>query len=231
MLGVSRPDRRPIGESQMNNQYTRSWRFWAVAMLAVVAVACGRERTNPIDPNFSGNDALSPPGNVQAVGGIGRVTLQWNPVVSNDLKGYGIWRSTTATEGFQRLAGEIADYLIETSRPMADYFARHDLDVIRLHCFGMEDDRDMAHVDHRSIVDAAVAVDHPDVEALFLSCTALPAVGAVSAIEERIGKPVVTSNQAGVWAMAAHAGLLDRCSKGFGRLFETKAQTFAKVAS
>lgn len=88
----------------------------AILMMAMVLAACGRERTNPIDPNFSGNDALSPPGNVQAVGGIGQISLQWNAVVSNDLKGYGIWRSTSATEGFVRLAGEVADTLITTGR-------------------------------------------------------------------------------------------------------------------
>lgn len=95
----------------------KGWgRWWAVGALVVLAAACGRERSNPIDPNFAGNDALAPPGNVQAVGGIGRITLQWNAIVSNDLKGYGIWRSTTATDGFQRLTGEVADSLVTTGR-------------------------------------------------------------------------------------------------------------------
>jgi large repetitive protein len=88
----------------------------AMLILTVVAMGCGRERTNPIDPSFSGNDALAPPGNVQAAGGIGQISLQWNAVVSNDLKGYGIWRSTTATDGFQRLAGEVADTIVTTGR-------------------------------------------------------------------------------------------------------------------
>lgn len=89
---------------------------WAIALLAVVTLGCGRERTNPIDPNFSGNDALTPPGNIQAVGGIGRISLQWNAVVNSDLKGYGIWRSQAAIEGFQRLAGEVTDSLVTTGR-------------------------------------------------------------------------------------------------------------------
>ena len=89
---------------------------WAIVLLALAALACGRERTNPIDPGFSGNDALSPPGNLQATGGIGRISLEWNAVVSNDLRGYGIWRSTTATEGYQRLAGEVTDSLVTTGR-------------------------------------------------------------------------------------------------------------------
>jgi maleate isomerase len=117
----------------------------------------------------------------------------------------------------------LTPYLIETSEPMADYFERHGFEVVQLHCFGMEDDRDMARVDIDSIAEAACVADHADAEAIFLSCTALPAIGAIHAIEARTGKPVVTSNQACAWAMAAAAGLVDRCARGYGRLFEMAA--------
>ncbi len=100
----------------MKPRVLRPSSMWAVCLMAVMVLACGRERTNPIDPSFSGNDALAPPGNVQAVGSIGRIALQWNAVVSNELKGYGIWRSTSATDGFQRLSGEISDSLVTTGR-------------------------------------------------------------------------------------------------------------------
>lgn len=118
----------------------------------------------------------------------------------------------------------LTPYLIETSEPMAAYFERHGFEVPQLHCFGMEDDRDMARVEIDSIVEAACAADHPDADALFLSCTALPAIGAIEAIEARAGKPVVTSNQACAWALAAAAGLADRCAGGYGRLFEIAAR-------
>jgi fibronectin type 3 domain-containing protein len=107
---------RPARESQMRCWGIRPSSGWAMMLVLLVALGCGRERTNPIDPSFSGNDALAPPGNVQAAGGIGQITLQWNAVVSNELKGYGIWRSTSATEGFIRLTGEVADSLITTGR-------------------------------------------------------------------------------------------------------------------
>ena len=116
MFGGERSNKRPSGGSQMRFWGNGQGIMWAVFMLSILAVSCGRERTNPIDPSFSGNDALSPPGNVQAAGDIGRIALQWNPVVSNDLKGYGIWRSTTATDGFVRLSGEVADSQITTGR-------------------------------------------------------------------------------------------------------------------
>ena len=71
-----------------------------------------------------------------------------------------------------------------------------------------------------SIVEAALAVDTDDAEALFISCTALKAADAIAAIEPQTGKPVVTSNQASAWTMARIAGLSDYCPPGYGRLFE-----------
>ncbi|MEZ5936384.1 MAG: ectoine utilization protein EutA [Alphaproteobacteria bacterium] len=117
----------------------------------------------------------------------------------------------------------LTPYLIETSEPMAVYFLDHGLEVVKLRCFGMEDDRDMARVEIAGIVEAASEADHPDADALFLSCTALPAIGAIETIEARIGKPVVTSNQACAFAMAAEVGMVDRCAPGYGRLFEMAA--------
>ena len=87
-----------------------------ITTILLVMWGCGRERVNPIDPSFSGSEALSPPGNIRAVGDIGRITLNWNAVSSTTLAGYGIWRSTSATEGFIRLRGESADTAATTAR-------------------------------------------------------------------------------------------------------------------
>ncbi len=135
--------------------------------------------------------------------------------------------TTAARLAFEVLGAKkiaiLTPYLVETSEPMAAYFSAHGLEVVRLHCFGMEDDRDMARVEIDSIVEAACTADHQEAEALFLSCTALPAIGAIRAIEARTRKPVVTSNQACAFAMAAEAGLVAHCAPGYGRLFEVAA--------
>lgn len=113
----------------------------------------------------------------------------------------------------------LTPYLLETSLPVAAYFSQHGLEITRFECFGLDDDRVMARVSRSDIVDAACRVDGPEAEAVFISCTGLPAVAAISEIETRIGKPVVTSNQASAWAMIHQAGL-DKQVKGYGRLFE-----------
>jgi maleate cis-trans isomerase len=45
----------------------------------------------------------------------------------------------------------------------------------------------------------ARAVDRPEAEAIFISCTSLATLRLIDAIEEQTGKPVVTSNQATFW--------------------------------
>ncbi len=113
----------------------------------------------------------------------------------------------------------LTPYIIETSEPMAAYFCQHGMEITQFECFGLEDDRAMARLYQDDIVEAACKIDTPDTEALFLSCTALPAITVIHDIEKRTGKPVVTSNQASAWAMIRHAEL-DHKPSGYGRLFE-----------
>lgn len=120
--------------------------------------------------------------------------------------------------GVRRIA-VLTPYTVETSEPMAAYFAERGLEITAFHCLGLDDDREMARVSGDTIVQAAQAVDNVDAEALFISCTGLPAVGVIAEIEKRIDKPVVTSNQACGWAMAHLGGFAAHDPGGYGRLF------------
>jgi maleate isomerase len=93
----------------------------------------------------------------------------------------------------------LAPYTVETSRPMATYFAGHGFDIASFTCLGFEDDREMARIRPAALVDLARQATHPAAEALFISCTALRSALVASAIEKAIGRPVVTSNQASAW--------------------------------
>ena len=120
--------------------------------------------------------------------------------------------------GARRLA-ILTPYTVATSQPMAEYFTRHGLEILNFECLGLDDDRDMAQVSDETIIRAALAADRPDAEALFLSCTGLPAINVIAEIERRTGKPVVTSNQASAWAMARLGGFEDHGPEQYGRLF------------
>jgi maleate isomerase len=93
----------------------------------------------------------------------------------------------------------LTPYTVETSRPMAAYFAAQGFDIASFTCLGFGDDREMARIAPVSLVELAREAMAGDAEALFISCTALRAALAVPAIEEAIGRPAVTSNQATAW--------------------------------
>jgi maleate cis-trans isomerase len=71
-----------------------------------------------------------------------------------------------------------------------------------------------------SVVQFASRMCKPEAEALFCSCTAWRSMEAVQAIEQRLGKPVVTSNQATVWAAFRKVGIRQPIH-GFGKLLES----------
>jgi maleate isomerase len=123
--------------------------------------------------------------------------------------------SAFAALGVRRIA-VLTPYLARTTGEFIGYFEATHIAAVSTLSLGIEDDRDMARVSRASILAAAAAADHPEAEALFISCTALPAMAAVAEIEAMLGKPVVTSNQAALWRLGALTG---RRLTGPGRLF------------
>jgi maleate isomerase len=82
------------------------------------------------------------------------------------------------------------------------------------------DARTVGVVDYAAVAELVAAGDHPDAEAIFVSCTALPTYDLIAPLEYQLGKPVVTANQAGLWA-ALRAISLEAVGPG-QRLLETR---------
>lgn len=111
----------------------------------------------------------------------------------------------------------LTPYIRSVSEPFVDYFAARGLEAITLTCLGIEDDRDMARLAPSSIAAVAREVCDPAAEGLFISCTALRAAEAAEEIEQALGRPVVTSNQAMFWQALRTAGC-DAPVRGYGGL-------------
>ena len=73
--------------------------------------------------------------------------------------------------------------------------------------------------DPANVVAFAEQVCRDEADVLFCGCTAWRALEAVEELEARTGKPVVTSNQATIWASLRTLGI-DEPIKNYGRLFE-----------
>lgn len=113
----------------------------------------------------------------------------------------------------------LTPYTIETSQPMADYFAAQGFAIERFTCLGFEDDREMARIKPDALVGIAREVTADSSDALFISCTALRAAIAVPAVEAAIGRPVVSSNLATAWMCLRLCG--DRAPRPeLGRLMQ-----------
>lgn len=115
----------------------------------------------------------------------------------------------------------LAPYIADSVKPVADFFRQQGCSVQNVLGLGLEDDRDMARLEPDSIVETAVQAMSDDSEALFISCTALRSPEVAARIEEKTGRPVITSNQAAAWRLFTMNGL-DLPGIKFGRLMTLK---------
>jgi maleate isomerase len=119
----------------------------------------------------------------------------------------------------------LTPYNLETSTMMRDYIADAGFDVLSLTYFGLDDDREMARITPRSLIDAVARSVSPGADAVFISCTALRAAEAAASIEARIGRPVVTSNLATAWMARQLVGAGEGSkTRSSARLFQKNLQ-------
>jgi maleate isomerase len=125
----------------------------------------------------------------------------------------GAAQAAFAALGVRRVA-VLTPYLPQTAAVVVDDLAARGLEIVATLAMGHADDRDMARLPADAILAAARTAMAPEAEALFVSCTALPAATLVPRIEAALGRPVVTSNLAGLWACLGHAGLAPPAGRG-----------------
>jgi maleate isomerase len=85
--------------------------------------------------------------------------------------------------------------------------------------FNNENDNEVACIAPESLRDAAVELaQEKSVDAVFVACTSLRLAAVVEEIEQRSGKPALSSNHAMAWHALRLATYRDPVP-GFGRLF------------
>jgi maleate isomerase len=113
--------------------------------------------------------------------------------------------------------GLVTPYIEEVSDSVAGYFESFDITVDKNVCMRCDSDYEISRVSDKTMIDAALEVSK-DVDAIFMSCAALPATRVIKKIEEATGIPVVTSNQAMIWMAYRIIGIKDRID--LGKLFD-----------
>ncbi len=98
-------------------------------------------------------------------------------------------------------------------------FRAEGLEIKNFASFNLLHDLEMANLTTNAIFDGAIFADHEDSDAVFISCTAIRAVDVIDRLEQKLGKPVVSSIQAMYWHSLRQAGCTTRVS-GFGSLLQ-----------
>ncbi|WP_235579106.1 Asp/Glu racemase [Pseudorhodoferax sp. Leaf274] len=82
----------------------------------------------------------------------------------------------------------------------------------------IDEDRALAEVPLEKVYDLVRSVDHPEASAVFISCTNFRSVGAIEALEQALGKPVISAVQASFWHCLETLQVAG-ARPGYGQLF------------
>ena len=109
-----------------------------------------------------------------------------------------------------------APYVPEVTRCLGTFLVEHGLEVCSISQLGLEGD--IVDVDETTVMKLAHEVDHPDAQGIVISCTNLRTLGAIPMLEEALGKPVISANQATIWHACELAGVSWDLHEGVGEL-------------
>lgn len=110
-------------------------------------------------------------------------------------------------------------YLDEVNTAEAEFLIQKGFDILDIQGLNLETGVEFGQVTPAFWKEFAIQIDQPDADAVFLSCSGIRALEVAEEVEQIIGKPVITSNQAQFWSCLRRAGVPDKLT-GFGQLFE-----------
>jgi maleate cis-trans isomerase len=99
------------------------------------------------------------------------------------------------------------------------YEEKYGLSVLALEGFAATDSYAIGQLGPENARDAFARIDRPEIEAFIVPGGNFPTMAAIAGWEREFGKPVVTTNQAALWAVLRRLNSTDRLP-GLGRLLE-----------
>ncbi|SLN69067.1 Arylmalonate decarboxylase [Ruegeria meonggei] len=119
-------------------------------------------------------------------------------VVTNPLRAAS---ACAAHQGVSKFA-LLSPYIEEVNEPLRQAFAKNGISMDVFGSFGESEESKVVRISRQSVVEAALELGADSaVEAVFLSCTNLRTFDAIPEIQERLKKPVLSSNQSLAWHM------------------------------
>lgn len=115
-------------------------------------------------------------------------------------------------------------YSEEVNRRLRAFYTDAGFDIVNFEAVDRAKVGKIDNAEPEVALDLARSVDRPDAEAVFISCTAFRgAAEVIDQLEDELGKPVVTSNQATFWACLEQLAATSPMSEG-GKLLRERTK-------
>ena len=128
---------------------------------------------------------------------------------------------TSAIKAFKKMnvkkIAVFTPYPESVNKTIFEYLNKKSINIISLSTFNLDLDVDIARVDPQYLLETLTNLNINDAEALFVSCTALPALEIIEEVEKKINKPVFSSNQTLIWDTIRSVGYKSSVD-GYGKL-------------
>ena len=108
-------------------------------------------------------------------------------------------------------------YPESVNKTIYEYFYKKNIDVLSFGTFNLNLDSDFANIDPNYLSETLIKLDITGADALFISCTALPALEILEEVEKKINIPVFSSNQTLIWDTIRSTGYKIPI-EGYGKL-------------
>lgn len=95
-------------------------------------------------------------------------------------------------------------YVLELSRYLDAFLTEYGVEVVNHGALGF--DHEIWAVPDIITAGLIREVDRPEAQAIIVSCTNLPTYDLIAPLEQELGKPVITANQATIWAALRRLG-------------------------
>jgi len=114
----------------------------------------------------------------------------------------------------------LTPYRDDLNQQMRSNFEKEGIQVPAMASFNVEDDNRVGRIAPASIEAVALEIGkHSSVDGIFVACTNLRIAERVHFLEQKLGKPLTSSNHAMAWHTLSLAGI-SHSQAGWGRLFE-----------
>lgn len=95
-------------------------------------------------------------------------------------------------------------YLADLSQKLSEFLAEFGITALANVSLGLSEE--IWNVTYQETAELIRSADRPEAEAIVISCTNLPTYDLIAPLEQELGKPVISANQATMWAALKRLG-------------------------